>query len=313
VPILINNLRVLNSGGKYFYNFDVQPVNSISDFEAKIKFHFNDITINLANDELINLRTIRDEQQRTGAAQAIINLYGDDIPEEYINNLSNIDKLSDVAFKEFMDKIISDIAKEIDNAKEKNNSKSNAGSQYTSPKPALHNNYEVSLEQKFQRKIKLRNNKQNKFYNLNSSSPFKSISVNDFTVSPLAFITTQLKTFLTVPQIKPITKFSSLSVKDDLIEQSGLDNKVNCSDEDERAEQKLAISTPSENISLSTTRERKVQLFYLDAVGDTTSALIFREAPSDLTSLIPVGEKVLVRLDNYEEFYDSYFYVVNEG
>ena len=80
-----------------------------------------------------------------------------------INNLSNIDKLSDVAFKEFMDKIISDIAKEIDNAKEKNNSKSNAGSQYTSPKPALHNNYEVSLEQKFQRKIKLRNNKQNKF------------------------------------------------------------------------------------------------------------------------------------------------------
>jgi hypothetical protein len=48
-------------------------------------------------------------------------------------------------------------------------------------------------------------------------------------------------------------------------------------------------------------------------MSDSAPTLIFTEVDDEFPDLTTSTEKVLVRVDNYEEFYSSYFYVVGTG
>ena len=52
---------------------------------------------------------------------------------------------------------------------------------------------------------------------------------------------------------------------------------------------------------------------YLRTVGDSVSALLFQKINGEDFDFIPAGQAVLARLDNYDEYYDSYFFIVNDG
>jgi len=118
---------------------------------------------------------------------------------------------------------------------------------------------------------------------------------------------------LKVQKILPVSKFNILSVKDAVSSQTGLENRVNCSDENLKKDAKLETTTVPEFLSLSTIKSETTSFSYLRTVGDSVSALLFQKINGEDFDFIPAGQAVLARLDNYDEYYDSYFFIVNDG
>lgn len=75
----------------------------------------------------------------------------------------------------------------------------------------------------------------------------------------------------------------------------------------------LAQSLKQELLSFEQIKSRGVKFYYLKEVADEAPTLIFKEVDDDFPSLEGISGKILVRTDNYEEFYNSYFYVVGTG
>ena len=118
-----------------------------------------------------------------------------------------------------------------------------------------------------------------------------------------------VKSFDKIKNIRAIPSFSITSIKGDKVNQGGLVNEVDCGDADQRAKEKIGLEQPQLSLSLTTIEERGIKLFYLENIGSTVSALNFRELNETTLSLLQPGQRLLARLDNYEEFYDSYFYI----
>jgi len=53
-----------------------------------------------------------------------------------------------------------------------------------------------------------------------------------------------------------------------------------------------------------------MKIYYLKFIGDSASALIFSQIDDDFPGFLAQSNKVLVRIDNYEEFYSSYLYIL---
>jgi hypothetical protein len=72
----------------------------------------------------------------------------------------------------------------------------------------------------------------------------------------------------------------------------------------------LSESEPQKFLNFISKNTRDVKLYYLKQVGESVSALIFSEIDDDFPDLETLEGRVLVRMDNYQEFYNSYFYVL---
>ena len=111
--------------------------------------------------------------------------------------------------------------------------------------------------------------------------------------------------------MQKIGGFSQNSKRDILITNKGLQEKVNVSDSDEKSLKNLADLPESKFVSFSSQQDRNIKLYYLASVGDTSPVLLFQEVTEDVNilDLLTEDNKILIRLDNYEEFYNSYFYI----
>ena len=305
----VPNLIVSNADTIKFYNFSTPNIDVYSDFQAVLKFFFNDISIIIANNKLQELQSAKINGDRVVVRQLTLELYNQNIPEEYQQDFSKIGLISDADFDELADKIIDELSEQIVGANNKTVSNQVIGSQYTTPYFSLSNPYQIYLEQKFEQKIKLNSDKPNTFYPLRDGAFFKTISIQNVDISIKKYINATIKSFTKVNQINSIESFNITSIKGVMGSENGLSNRVVCSDTEQKAEQKLQIQPPADSLDLTTTSERDIKLFYLESVGDSVSALSFKEADENLEVLLSQGQRVLARLDNYEEFYDSYFYI----
>ena len=113
--------------------------------------------------------------------------------------------------------------------------------------------------------------------------------------------------------IEIINEFLATSTKDKTLANEGLQVKINSSDADQKAQKLLAEPLKKDFLFLEQMQERGVKFYYLKEMSDSAPTLIFTEVDDEFPDLTTSTEKVLVRVDNYEEFYSSYFYVVGTG
>ena len=67
-----------------------------------------------------------------------------------------------------------------------------------------------------------------------------------------------------------------------------------------------------QQLTLSTVSEIEQDVYYLDSVNDTAAGLVFKKVEDNTLPTLEIGEKLLLRINNYNEYYDSYFYLVND-
>jgi len=312
-PQIVNNLFIQNSSGKLFYQLFIPSIAKTNRYQAMLKFYFNDITIGIASQKLSELIRTKKNNNRALAKQIIENFYFEEIPFEFIDNYVNLNKLSDIDYKDFIDKVIIDFSKQVENSKEKTVSNQEPSSTYTTPHFSVSNSYQIFLKQGFQETIHIKSKKQNVFFPLVETTPFKTIVVSSAQEGSKNYVATNIKSFKNIKNLASISKFKITSLKDILVSDSGLENKSDCSDEDFKKDVLLQTVETTQFLNLSTVKEEKISFSYLRSIGNSVSALLFEKANGETFDFIPTGQAVLARLDNYDEYYDSYFFIVNDG
>lgn len=315
MPIPVDNLVVGNKSGYRFYNFSIDLKDYYSDFQAVLKFKFNDITINLAKNAINVLKTIRDNDDRQVAASYLVSLYGSDVGEKFGFKISNLSKLSIIDFNYLMNKVIDELQKEIDNASQKVVVNTNIKSQYTEPRPSNSTFYRNYFTQKFEQKISLAGKKTNNFFGgLNTTNGFAEVPAIAFSTEDISIFAKSDKLFKVVKDKETIKKFKNISMKDKFLSNEGLQLKNNISDANQKLQNFLAQKQTEKFLSFVSNNKRTIKIHYLKFIGDSASALIFSEIDDDFPNFLSQSNKVLVRIDNYEEFYSSYLYVLgNQG
>ena len=305
----VGNLKVKNSDTYKFYNFSIANLNPYAEYETKLIIYFNDITIEIAQQLLTDLREVRTEKNRQEAIDIILRLFGNNIPAEYQRNVDKFEIISKSDFDSLVDKIITLFSDEIKSATERVVANQHVASQYTTPYFSLFNSYVNNFEQSFDKKIKINSNNNNTFINLTDANFFKTISANQISLGDRKYIKATVKSFEKIKNLLAIPSFSITSIQGEAVSQLGLINQANCGDVEQRADAKINFEQPEQALSLITRTERDIKIFYLENLGGTVSALDFKEIDQKALDLLEPGEKLLARLDNYEEFYDSYFYI----
>ena len=306
----VNDLRVNNSKGKVFYNFFASKIEKLLEYQAEIRFNTFDPTIEMAKKKLTELIMAKGNNDRSKAEDVILSIYMDDQLKDYSQEISRIKSLSDIKFFDLISMIEKKINKDI-TAKNKvvvNSASDN--SQYMSPSPSAYKFYAPPFIQKIKTRIVLNQESENNFFKLEQSLPLKSLKLTNLDLNNLTVTELKNKSFIKTNNLINIGKFSIVTEKEPEGTRTGLQNDVNCGDEN------YNISTLSKEtkMTLSETNEREIELLYLDRVGDSVSALIFKKADQQLIQEITQERgKVLARLVNNEEFFDSYFYIENDG
>jgi len=255
------------------------------------------------------LKKAKAEKNRQEVLDIILRLFGNNIPAEYQRSIDKFEIISNLDFDSFVNKVITLFSDEIKSATERVVSNQDVASQYTTPYFSLFNSYINNFEQSFDKKIKINSNKDNTFTNLTDASYFKTISANTIDFGNKKYIKATAKSFEKIKNLLAIPSFSINSIKGETVNQVGLVNQAECGNTDQRADTKINFEQSEQTLSLITTAERDVKIFYLENLGGTVSALNFKEVDQKTLDLLESGEKILARLDNYEEFYDSYFYI----
>ena len=306
----VNNMQILNTDGKRFYDFSIPVFDEVSQFQVVLNLYFNDITINLAKERLEDLKEFRDKDNRVAFIGTTLSVYGEEFQSLFFVVPDNILKISNLEFKELANNIINDLDERINNASQKTVVNTHVNSQYIIPKPAIPVFYVSNLKQKFESKIYLGDKKKNDFFVFQEGDTFNTVLFTDFDVESRVLVTPSSKEFKMVKNKEVIGSFTLASRKDITVANEGLQIKANTSDADERSERNLADTTEEKFLKFEAFAGRQLKLYYLDSVGDSASALLFKEVTDEFNSVYTPGKKILVRLDNYEEFYSSYFYVV---
>jgi len=313
----VDNLAVSNSSPYRFYDFSIGLQDEFSQMQAVAKIYFNDVTINLAKESLQTLITTRNNNNRELARDTIDDIYDDEFDKNFDFDLDTILKISNVEYQEILGKVIHQLSDRINDASQKVVVNTNAASQYTFPKPSFSDYYLGVFEQKFEQKIFLGRKKSISFLFEETET---ETGVNNFPVISLddaldqkIVTTSQIKSFKMVRSPQKIGKFIQNSKRDILISNQGLQEKVNISDSDEKSLNNLADLPKEKFIDFSSFKDRNVKIFYLSSVGDTSPVLLFSEVGENLNDIINQNNKILIRLDNYEEFYNSYFYVTQDA
>ena len=311
----VENIIVNNSSGKFFYDFAFSDISSMAQYQVKLVFNFIDTTINIMKDVIDVLTQALIDNDRDEARTLIIEAYGNKIPNEYRNSLQEIDILSDASFAMFVNKIISNLQTQVDSAQEKSVSNQHVKSQYMFPSPSIPNLAISTFEKKFSKVITLKQEKQNNIISFTGGGFFNEVFsrsvLNSINLNEILEVTS--KSFQKVAELKSISSFSATSIIDKTTASSNLETNLKIGMLKDKMDEKLSIVEPEKFIKLTTTTKRQVKFLYLDSVGDSASALIFREVDSEFISSIGNNSKVLVRMDTPEEFFDSYFYVVGDN
>ena len=309
----VEQLKVQNTDQYKFYNFFTPTLNPFANYELKIILYFNDITIGIAEELLTQMLGAAQEKNRQEVVNIISQFFGEQIPSEYKSLFDNYQIISDADFEFLVGGITSLISEKLDSATERVVVNQHISSQYTKPSFYSSNYFPNYFEQNFEKKIKIKSDKNNKFFNLTNQTFFKSILSADVEDGDKKYVSALAQSFKKINNLKAIPVFSVVSTKEDEINQGGLTNKVNCGDSDQKRDEKIGFQIPQSILELVTTKEQDVEVSYLDNIGETVSALNFKKLTQEVLDLIEPGQRILARLDNYEEFYDSYFYIVGSG
>ena len=307
----IKNIEVKNSKGKLFYDFMARGISNLSTYELSVSLNTEDITLDLAQRELMKLMVSKSENNRSAAEKTIRKIYGNNVPSDLLYDVSVIKKLSNDDFNKLILEIQNRIIKRTQ-AYQKTVSNTNLSSQYMHPSPAIYETYQSQLVHKINRKIVFGQNKENTLFKLKAAFPFKVLNSQNIDTTKKVFSEITDKTFNKSLNFKTIKKFLNLSFKDQSDEVNNLEATTNCGDTDSKKDLTFSMPKPIEVKTFSESKERKIELLYLDSLGETVSSLVFKKV--DEQALLSIGQsqnKVLARLVNYEEFYDSYFYITN--
>lgn len=308
----VNNLIVKNSNGKRFYNFRQKAFDTISEYQGSIALFLNDVSIGMAKSKLLELNTVKKEQDREGLKIFVAELYGTSVPSSVNRLLRNIDVISASDFNSLILLIKKDVENKINLASQKTNANQHVASQYFSPKPFFANFYSPKVENRFKGKITFKGYKNNSFLTLEEGEIFKQKQSTDFNPFIEPAIVLNTKTFVKAKTIEPIKAFNIFSKKDIQAVQGGLNNRADCGIEDFIADEKISVPKKPQQLTLSTVSEIKQDVYYLDSVNDTAAGLVFKKVEDNTLPTLEIGEKLLLRINNYNEYYDSYFYLVND-
>jgi len=313
LAVPVENVRVDFSGNKIFYNFLMLGVNSVPNYQAKLRFTFNDISLGLLKNKIQNL--IRAMQNKDG--QLIKDLasevYGKNIPNEFKERLGQIDLLSNTSIHELAGEIIRDLKEQLRNSEQKTVSDNSLGSQYTFPLFNAPASLGITYEQNFDKIIILGRKKENGLVNFIQKNRLMQTDTRTFlpNFKTAETLETTVKKFIKarVPKITTIKEFSILSIKDESTETDNLKNNSDCGQIDEKSKEKITIVNPAKFLELVTTLREDIKFYYLDRTNETVSGFVFEELSESILLSLANDQKILVRLASTEDFYDSYFYV----
>lgn len=315
LPDKVDDILVDNEEFYRFYQFDFKLVDQRYEYQVVTNLYFDDITINLAKQKIVDVKTFKENDQRSEAELVFLDFYSEEeFKLEYNFDLEEIDRIPKIDFDLLVDRFISDIQRKINNFSDKIVVSSNINRQYTSPKMINSTYYRSLLEEKFQQKINFGKKEKNNFFNnFENDDGFGSLSFLDFAYQNKKLNVSKETKFSIADSVEKIDKFILTSNKDKTVVTSGLTSKINTTDSQQKTEKLLAQSLKQELLSFEQIKSRGVKFYYLKEVADEAPTLIFKEVDDDFPSLEGISGKILVRTDNYEEFYNSYFYVVGTG
>lgn len=307
----VENLIVKNSNYMRFYNFKQKFHDSVSNYQGSIKLFVNDVSIRIAKNKLVNLQKNKKQIDPETLKTFIDEVYGKKIPRYLMRYRLNINNLSIEQLKKLVLLLEDEITLKIDIASEKRNANENAASQYFSPKFFIANFLSPTIENNFKGKISFKDYKDNSFISFDSGQFFKTKSALDFDLNSKNVKVIENKTFSKVEDIRPIKEFLLSYKKDEQIVNSGLKNKTECGTQELKADESVNLPMDKKELVLSITKNLKQDIYYLDSVNDTAAGLIFKKVDENTLPTLEIGQKLLLRINNYNEYYDSYFYLVN--
>jgi len=308
---IVQNISIGNSFGKFMLNAPFANISNLSEYQATIVFYFNDFTIQIAKARLEQFKNSGlDTEQITSFAKDILS---SEFLAQISQDLNQIDLLPPYAVRDLKDKIILEAQKEIDFSEIKSDNDENTKSQYTNHYFNSKTIETIKFIVKQKRPLSLKQNKTNVF--------LRGISANEtgiYTIysqqmlerigNPLSEISN--KTFAKVDKILNITRFKIIDIIDKSKEETNLRNQIDVGNEEQLREERIGKDTPDMFLELSSTNLRQVGLSYLSSMGDSASSLIFEKITPEILSGIENGQRLLIKIDNESEFFNSYFYVV---
>ena len=314
-PDLVNNLFVENDFLYRFYEFNFKISGKKSKFQFVVDFFFDDITIRLAKQKLDNIKIFKQNNQRTLTENIFLDFYSqEEFKLKFNFNLDDLDKIPQMDFELITNKFISDIQDKIDDFSKKIVVSTNINRQYSHPKMLSSTFYRSQLEEKFEQKITVDSKKDNNvFIELEKDDGFGNLEFDNFVFNNKKYLEEEDKNFTIVDNLEVINKFKLTSKKEIVLSNEGLQSKINTTDNQQKTQKLLAEKLKKEFVSFKQSKSRDVKFYYLKEVGTNSPVLIFKEVQDDFLDLSNVNGKILVRMDNYEEFHNSYFYVIGTG
>jgi len=308
---IVQNVSIGNSFGKFMLNAPFANISNLSEYQATIVFYFNDFTIQIAKARLEQFKNSGlDTEQITSFAKDILS---SEFLAQISQDLNQIDLLPPYAVRDLKDKIILEAQKEIDFSEIKSDNDENTKSQYTNHYFNSKTIETIKFIVKQKRPLLLKQNKTNVFlrgisanetgiYTINSQQMLERIG------NPLSEINN--KTFAKVDKILNITRFKIIDIIDKSKEETNLRNQIDVGNEEQLREERIGKDTPDMFLELSSTNLRQVGLSYLSSMGDSASSLIFEKITPEILSGVENGQRLLIKIDNESEFFNSYFYFV---
>ena len=309
VATRVKDLFVKNASGKIFYEFMARDISEIPKYKTQVSLSIIDPTITLATEILDQLLKAVSNNDRVSFSQLVNQVYGSKMDKEILVPLAQIDIMSVTRFNNYSNKVITKLRKDLKNT-EKRTLYKNSDKDYMSPSPANFPFLQAPIIQTIKRKVRFDQTQKNVVVRLKNNFPFKTAMIDDVEGlnTTISQITTKL--FTKINNLSPISKFKIFVEKDKTDTTNNLEPQINCSEDQTLIIKPLDVDT----VPLSTTKDRTVDLFYLDRVGESASALIFEKlTQSSLDEALQQQNKLFVRLVNYEDFYDSYFYIKGNG
>ena len=307
----VGDLKVSSAGGKIFYNFLLAGIDNIPNYQAKLIFTFNDISLSLMRNEIDALNRAMKNNDTETIKLLVNKVYGENLPDEYKERVDQINLLPRSSVRGLIAEIVRDLSEQLEDSEQKTVSNESLASQYTYPVPNIPNLGGLIYEQKFEKLITLDKRRQNNVVDFGGKNVFSQVSPAPFlsNLDTAEILETTLKKFVKVPTIETIKEFSILSIKDTSSETDNLANNIECGQTRAIADGKINIVDSPSFLELVSTVNEKVKFLYLDRINYSVSGLIFKEIDKTVISSMTNDEKILVRMGAVDNFYDSYFYV----
>ena len=314
-PSAVNNLRVDNSSGKLFYNVEMGDISGLCDYQARLAFTFNDISIDLLKNKLESLKKAKMDNDAGKVVSVVSEIYGAAVPDQYQQRLNQANFLSKTSLCEVVDEVLRDLNDQLLAANTKSLADDSEASGYTHPYPAIPSTPFITYEETFISNINLAGRKANTIVNFDKDNIFKEIGSQNFisNIDVGTILEVLQKRFVKSNKFFAINKFSAISIKDESTEEDNLKSEINCGVSEEKVSDKIGLDTESSFLDLSFVKEKNIRFLYLDRVTDSVSGLIYEELNKDFVTSIGNNEKILVKVAAETDYFDSYFYVTGDN